>query len=273
MKEGRRLAADAPTRSAGELIGPHLLGRVFRPDPRDWSLSRLMDIAEPPESILQQTIEHVMESTDYLSNWQAYLVFWRWLKRHREPPNKEDTTPPWELDIQLDQGQTNHCVGFGWTGWADAAPVMDQYQNADAHALYYECKVIDGQPKGENGSSVRSGALAMRNRGKLAAFAFAASTTDINQWIDAHGTVVAGTTWTNDMFNPGADGYVKPTGGPAGGHCYLLLDRIDQEDAYLFQNSWGSSWGLEGRFKMKQTDFASLLSDFGEACCTAELTT
>src|SRR5207245_11804461 len=101
MEEGRRLAADGPTRSASDLIGPHLLGRVFRPDPRDWSLSRLMDIAEPPESTLQQTVEQVMESTEYLSNWQAYLVFWRWLKRHCEPPSKEDTTPPSPPDIQF----------------------------------------------------------------------------------------------------------------------------------------------------------------------------
>src|SRR5438445_1632259 len=116
MEEGRRLAADAPTRSAGDLIGPHLLGRVFRPDPRAWSLSRLMDIGEPPESTLQQTVEQGMESTHYLSNWQAYLVFWRWLKRHREPPHTEDTKPPWQLDIQLDKGLTKPWVGVCMTG-------------------------------------------------------------------------------------------------------------------------------------------------------------
>ena len=43
------------------------------------------------------------------------------------------------------------------------------------------------------------------------------------------------------------------------------------EDGYLFQNSWGSSWGLNGRFKIKTADLASLLAAQGEACCTAEL--
>jgi hypothetical protein len=272
MEAGRRLAADGPERSASDLTGPQLLGRIFSPDARDWSLSRLMEVADPPESILQQTVEQVLETTDYFSDWRSYLVFWRWMKRHRQPPEKKDVTPPWELEVQLDQGQTNHCVGFGWAGWGDAAPVKDEYQNADGHAIYYECKTIDGQPHGENGSTVRSGALAMRARGRLAAFAFAGSTAEINEWLDGHGPVVVGTTWTNDMFTPDANGYIKPTGGPAGGHCYLMLDRIDEDDAYLFQNSWGSTWGLDGRFKMKRTDFESLLSDFGEACCAAELT-
>jgi hypothetical protein len=196
---------------------------------------------------------------------------WRWLKKQNKPPKPSDTTPAWELKVQLDQGQTGHCVGFGWAGWVDAVPEVGNYQNADGHALYYECKVIDNEPWAENGSTVRSGALALRARGRLAAFAFANSLAEIDDWIDHQGTVVLGSTWTHDMFNPDANGYIAPTGGVAGGHCYLMLDRLEKEDAYLFQNSWGEGWGLDGRFKMKRADVASLLADQGEACCTAEL--
>jgi hypothetical protein len=271
MAPQRRLATDVPRRSAGVDPGAHLLGRVFVPDPRDWTIGKLMEVAEPPDSILQQTVEQIIQGTTYFSNWRDYLVFWRWLKRHQKPIQPEDTTPGWELAVQLDQGQTGHCVGFGWAGWGDAAPVVGTYQNADGHAIYYECKVIDEEPNEENGSTVRSGALAMRNRGRLAAFAFADSMSDIDEWINVHGPVVMGTTWTDDMFHPDGNGYVKPTGGSAGGHCYLMLDRIDAEDAYLFQNSWGSAWGQGGRFKMKRTHVDGLLSDQGEACCSAEL--
>lgn len=276
MDEQRSLATDSPVTSAAALPGPHLLGRVYRADPRDWSLSHLLEIAAPPDSILQQTIEQVIAEETYFARWPAYLVLWRWLKLHQPsgptpPPPPPPPPPEWALTVQLDQGQTNHCVGFGWSGWADAAPVQDHYQNADAHALYYEAKIIDGQPHGENGSTVRSGALAMRNRGRLAAFAFATSTDDIDSWIDSKGTVVVGTSWTNDMFDPDGNGLVKPTGPIAGGHCYVMIDKVESEDAYLFQNSWGSNWGLNGRFKIKRSDFASLLSDYGEACCAVEL--
>jgi len=276
MANDRRLAIDPPERSASESVGPQLLGRVYRPDPRDWSLDRLMEIAEPSESILQRTVEQVLRDTPYFSDWRSYLVFWRWLSKHREPtpgppPTPTDAAPAWDLKVQLDQADTPHCVGFGWAGWVDAAPVEGEYQNADGHALYYECKVIDGEPHAENGSTVRSGALAVRARGRLAAFAFATSTAEIDDWLNKQGSVVVGTNWTNDMFEPDADGLVKPTGAVAGGHCYLMIDKIDTEDAYLFQNSWGASWGANGRFKMKRSDFASLLGADGEACCAAEL--
>ena len=274
MENDRRLAMDPPPRSAAESIGPQLLGRVYAPDPRDWSLPRLMELAEPPESIRQSTIEQVLRDTSYLDNWPNLLIFWRWLRRQRErqpPPPAGDPRPAWGLTIQLDQGDTGHCVGFGWAGWVDATPVPGGYQNADGHALYYECKILDGEPRAETGSTVRSGALAVRERGRLAAFAFARDVDEVDQWIDAKGSVVVGTTWTDDMFHPDADGYVKPTGASAGGHCYLMLDRLEAEDAYLFQNSWGVDWGLNGRFKIKRADFDGLLQDRGEACCAAEL--
>jgi Papain family cysteine protease len=273
MDDKRVLAMDPPPRSANATLGRHLLGRIYKPDPRDWSLMRLMEIAQPNEGILKKTIEEVRQETTYFTDWNAYLVFWRWLKAQGKKPKPVvgDITPGWELKIQLDQGQTGHCVGFGWAGWVDAMPIEGNLQNADGHAIYYECKVIDHEPLAENGSYVRSGALALRNRGRLAAFAFAKTTAELDSWINTQGPIVVGTTWTNDMFDVDAKGYVKPTGAVAGGHCYLMLERIDSEDAYVFQNSWGAGWGQNGRFKMKRTDFDSLLQDDGEACCAAEL--
>jgi hypothetical protein len=266
-------ASDQPLRSASETLGRHLLGRIYLPDERDWSLDRLMTtLAEPSDAIRDMTVEQVLTETPYFSNWNAYLIFWRWLKNQREPPpGPAPESPAWPLNIQLDQGQTGHCVGFGWSHWVDAAPVVGSYQNADAHALYYECKVLDGEPGAENGSTVRSGALALRERGRLVAFAFARSTGEINDWVNHNGPIVVGTTWTTDMFTPDSNGYVTPSGGFQGGHCYILIDRLADEDAYLFQNSWGSAWGLNGRFKIKVDDFAGLLDDQGEACCSAEL--
>ena len=43
------------------------------------------------------------------------------------------------------------------------------------------------------------------------------------------------------------------------------------QNAILFQNSWGSGWGQNGRFKMTVQDFASLFANGGEACAAVEL--
>ena len=101
MENGRQLATDPPPRSAAETVGPHLLGRLYEPDRRDWSLPRLLDIAEPPESILRQTLEQVIQETTYLTDWRSYLILSRWLKKQNKPPEPSGKKPAWELKIQL----------------------------------------------------------------------------------------------------------------------------------------------------------------------------
>ena len=271
-------------------IGPHLLGRKIVKDARDWSLYQLVEHAAKlradklratpgPLSGWEMTLRQIHDQTTYMestSNWRSLL---RWCKEHPlappvpAPPKPQgDTTPAWEDLIVLDQADTGHCVAFGWSGWGDAAPIEDTFDNTYAHALYYEIKkTIDKEPGEENGSTVRSGALAMRARGKLSAFAFAKSLAEIDLWLNTQGPIVVGTDWTRDMFEPGAAGYVQPTGALAGGHCYLMLDRIDEENAYLFQNSWGRNWSKNGRFKLLCADFETLLKADGEACCALEI--
>ncbi len=53
--EQRLLAMDPPPRSAALTLGRHLLGRIYRPDRRDWSLDRLLSIAEPDPKTLGMT--------------------------------------------------------------------------------------------------------------------------------------------------------------------------------------------------------------------------
>jgi hypothetical protein len=180
------------------------------------------------------------------------------------------TENPWHDPEQLDQGQTGHCVGFGWTQFLNTDPINDHDDNNVAHAVYYEAKIIDGEPKQENGSSVRSGAKAIKNRGRVGAYVFAATMDEIKQWIQTKGPVVVGTDWYNGMFSPDANGFIQPTGTVAGGHCYLLVG-WDSNDVLTFQNSWGTNWGLNGYFKMHASDWKVLFDAQGEACAAAEL--
>jgi hypothetical protein len=261
-------------------IGPHLLGRrPSPPDPRDWRISDLSKRLKDKTSGI--TIKRKA------SFWEA---IWEWILNligvipspippvpvppvPPTPPIPPPTSRVWNDPIQLDQGQTPHCVGFGWAAWADSDPIDETYQNADGDAIYYECKIIDGEPGMEDGSNVRSGAKALQVRKRLSAYAFASTTAEVKQWLLTNGTVVMGSDWFNSMFNPTADGFVTPTGTVAGGHCYICLGYDSSSDSFLFQNSWGASWGLKGRFKMKASDVDSLIfvSGTGEACVAVEL--
>lgn len=189
----------------------------------------------------------------------------------------------------LDQGQYGTCVGNGTAQFLNTDPIDDKYtegmgQSAKtgaptARALYYEATVNDGQPDdpdapggGQQGASVRSGMKALKSRNRIAAYALASTLDDIKTWLHSgKGSLVVGSNWTNGMFNPDANGYVKPTGAVAGGHCYIIVGDLPSEGAFLFQNSWGAGWGKGGRFKMKYADFQTLLDQQGEAWAAVEL--
>lgn len=218
------------------------LGRLYVPDSRDW---------EPPKL-------HALLG-------EAALPL---------PPSML-----WTDTVVMDQGPFGVCVGNGWAGWGDSAPIQDTYTEKDARRIYYEATVIDGQPDdpdapggGQQGSTVRSGAKAMQARGRLSAYAFATSLSSIREWLAFHGPVVMGTDWTNDMMSPDPNGVVRPTGGVAGGHCYLAIGYSLSDDEFRFRNSWGH-WGLSGDFFMRSADVLTLLKGIdtpGEACLAAE---
>lgn len=256
-----------------DTIGPHLLGRVkSQPDPRNWQLAPFLNPA--PLAALNDAVQKSKLTPHAVKAWiaEATKELAALVPAPPAPP-EPPTSTRWADAHQLDQGQTPHCVGFGWSQYGNTLPVDDGYADADGHALYYACKVIDGEPGQENGSSVHSGAKAMKNQGRIDGYAWASNLDEIKQWVLTKGPVTVGTLWTNDMFNPDASGFVHPTGGVAGGHCYVLLGYDQITDVLTFQNSWGASWGDNGYFRMHASEWWDLYSrdNDGEACVALEL--
>lgn len=178
----------------------------------------------------------------------------------------------WEYTKEdpLDQGSHPHCVGFSVANFGINLPVAKDYTNEDGHRFYYQCKIIDGEPYAENGTTLRSGAKVMKRNGNITGYAFANSLEEIRWWILYKGPVIAGTIWTKGMLTPNSENIIFPTGDLVGGHAYLLSEWT-ADNLIGIQNSWGNDWGIKGKAYIKAKDFEYIFTEQGEAVTAIEI--
>jgi hypothetical protein len=253
--------------SAASNIGPHLLGCHPYHDPRDVRMQLALD--DP----LQAAFQALLVSTKVAlptKTWAREVM--KRIVTDPIPPAPSVTKKFWQILVQLDQGQTPHCVGFSGGDYLGGAPVEDINITDDTgHAIYYECKVRDGQPKVENGSSIHSLAGVLQDRGRLGTYVWARSTDEMTQWLLTKGNVVVGTNWYDAMFYPKASGIVDISGTLAGGHAYVAVGVDTVAGYYEFKNSWSRNWGVNGNFRIMIRDFARLIAEDGEVMAGLEL--
>lgn len=176
----------------------------------------------------------------------------------------------------LDQGQTGTCVGHGWAGWLQGAPLMTKTGPApfaiyDAAILIDEWNDNDYDPGRQFGTSVRAGVQVLQSLAHVKSYVWAESVDDIRAWhLAGLGTVVLGLNWYEGMMETTDFGYIYATGGVVGGHCIKSTGWSDKRDALRIQNSWGVSWGQFGRAWIPRKDLEFLLADQGEACAATE---
>jgi hypothetical protein len=76
---------------------------------------------------------------------------------------------------------------------------------------------------------------------------------------------IVGTEWTSGMWEPTADGVIRPKGRAQGGHEYQAIGLDEPRGLIWFVNSWGTSWAKGGFHAMQVEDFATLLTRQGDA--------
>jgi hypothetical protein len=184
------------------------------------------------------------------------------------PPRPKAKT--WRLWWKGDQGQTSQCVGYAWHGLLRALPHLQREPlPKEIYDLAQPIDEFEDTPPAE-GTSVRAGAKVLRVAGKLTAYSWAFDLDTALNWLAFHGPVVLGTTWFESMFSPDITGLVIPSGAVAGGHAYLAIGYNDVTKRLLCQNSWGTSWGLKGRFSIGYADVTELIQNGGECCAPTE---
>lgn len=181
----------------------------------------------------------------------------------------------WSVPVHLDQGQEGSCVGHAYAHELAGRPVVVKDVDHElAVRIYHEAQKADEWDGGSypgawpfyEGTSVLAGAKVLTEAGHYSSYHWADNEADVARAVGYAGPVVIGVNWYSGMFDPDRDGYLHPTGELAGGHAILVHSISVKGGYYWLFNSWGTSWGVEGRAKLSRRDMAWLLAQNGEAC-------
>lgn len=180
----------------------------------------------------------------------------------------------WSNGAWLNQGSTGTCVGHAWAHYVEDGPVSHP-GTIDPFAVYAEATQLDSWPENDNGdlnfgTSIRAGAQALVARGLVSSYLWTWNLEELVTALLTTGPVVVGTVWTNAMFAPDAQGVVRYTGTPVGGHAYVLNGVTRTKGMVRAKNSWGRGWALSGTFWIPFEDMERLIADDGEVCLALE---
>jgi hypothetical protein len=177
----------------------------------------------------------------------------------------------------LDQGPYGTCVGHGWKHDLMCAPGRAIKPDVDPTALtvYYEACDNDEWAANDNhdldfGTSVRGGAIALQKRGLLTNYYWATDLATAIEYVLTQGPVVIGINWYDSMFYPDSSDTIRVGGSIAGGHCLLVQGANSQSGHVRLVNSWGPSWGNNGRVWLPFEDLERLIREDGEVCAATE---
>jgi hypothetical protein len=197
---------------------------------------------------------------------------------HDEESTATAISHQWPLPDVLDQGRVGSCTGNG-SAAAMSSLLWEHRQHNNAHRMdreeaamcVYELGTSRDEfagdwPTADTGSSVNGVLKAGRDLGIVKAWSWCRSEAAIRHAVLTVSPVVWGVPFYASMEEP-VDGYmlVDPATELLGGHCMCLL-AFDGTD-YLQQNSWGDSWGTDGRVKIRSADVRLLLDEGAEAAC------
>lgn len=180
----------------------------------------------------------------------------------------------WTIGPVLDQGQTNSCVGHAAKAWVMATPrPSDVGRPPSAMDVYNLARQLDDDPTNDNmdaGTSIRGGMQALQQLGRAKSYVWASSVDEMAHWLLTRGGLVIGIPWFRQMFYPDAKGQIHVSGSFVGGHALFLYGVDTSIETFYGVNSWGSSWGVSGKFLLSFEDMYRLLRDDGEAVTAVE---
>lgn len=184
----------------------------------------------------------------------------------------------------LDQGDLGSCTGNAATGnlgtgdFYATIPSSVTLDETEAVKLYSAATALDSYPgsypPNDTGSDGLSVAKAAQQAGLISGYQHITSLNDAIAALQL-GPIITGVNWYSSFDNPTKSGKVSITKSAyvRGGHEFVL-DEVDVVNKLIgATNSWGTSWGLKGRFYFSFADYERLLSEQGDATVFVKLST
>lgn len=181
-------------------------------------------------------------------------------------------TRMWRRGNAYDQGPTPKCVAYAGKGVLNTAPLSAAvpYYTRTHYSVdnFYDGAQRNDQWAGENydGTSGLGLSKYLLARGLIRSYHWNFSLMDTLLALANVGPVAIGIKWLSTMWHTDADGFLHIGGTEEGGHEVELVGIGSVSEEYVVGcNSWGTAWGVAGRFRLRFDDLGSLLADDGDS--------
>ena len=172
--------------------------------------------------------------------------------------------------LPLDQGQIGSCTANALCGALNSAPNFagTALKESDAVTLYELETKLEGKPYPPNdpGGTGLLVCKAAKKEGLLTSYKHAFGLEHALQALVLR-PVITGISWYSSFDTPDPQTglvAIAPDATVRGGH-EIVADRIDAPNQLVwFWNSWGTTWGQQGRFCMTFDTWGQLLSQQGD---------
>jgi hypothetical protein len=201
-----------------------------------------------------------------------------WDHRHQRSCVPLQTTLIPRYIAILDQNGYGACTGNADTGALGSGSLFAAFSKAFpnlvlnelfAQGMYSAAETLDGDgpfPPNDNGSTGPSVAQATLNLGYIDSYTHCFSPTDVLDALSSGKTVMIGSNWYDSMDRPDSNGLVtiSPNAAIRGGHEYLARGLDVDNRLVNLDNSWGTSYGINGSFSYSWDTLTRLLSETGD---------
>lgn len=177
----------------------------------------------------------------------------------------------WRRGGAYDQGRTSTCVAQTAKGMLNTAPfsAFEPYRVRSRYSIeeFYEgAQDYDEWPGSAYDGTSGRGVLRYLTVAKIVrSYRWCFGLDDLLRTLSYHGPVGVGAWWRSGMWHPDSKNLVRYEGSYDGGHQFEAFGVHPDVEEIEFMNSWGTTWGDRGRFRMKYADVEKMLKDNGDA--------